>query len=42
LAAILAEMPLWLVTVVICAAVLVIGSIFVVLGAIWLVRHQPD
>ncbi len=34
-------MPLWLVTVVICATVFVVGSILVALGAIWLVRHEP-
>jgi hypothetical protein len=34
-------MPLWLVTVVICTAVWVVGSVFVVVGALWLVRHEP-
>ena len=37
----LAHMPLWMLTIVICAAIWVIGSIAVVLGATWLVRHEP-
>jgi hypothetical protein len=34
-------MELWMLTVAICGAVWVIGSIVVVLGATWLVRHEP-
>ncbi len=34
-------MPLWIVTVVICAIVWVVGSVLVAFGATWLVRHQP-
>jgi heme/copper-type cytochrome/quinol oxidase subunit 1 len=39
--AILGDMPLWLVTVLICSIVWVIGTIVVVVGATWLVRHEP-
>ena len=39
--AILVHMPLWLLTVLICSVVWVIGTILVVLGASWLVRHEP-
>jgi hypothetical protein len=35
-------MPLWVLTIIICAAVWVLGTIFVVLGATWLVRHEAD
>jgi len=34
-------MPLWVLTIVICAVIWVIGTIFVAVGATWLVRHQP-
>jgi hypothetical protein len=34
-------MPLWLLTVLICSIVWVLGTIAVVLGATWLVRHEP-
>lgn len=37
----LERMPLWVLTIVICGAVWVVGSIAVVLGATWLVRHEP-
>ena len=35
-------MPLWVITILICTAVWVAGSVAVVLGATWLVRHEPD
>jgi hypothetical protein len=35
-------MTLWMLTVAICATIWVVGSVLVVLGATWLVRHQPD
>jgi hypothetical protein len=34
-------MELWVLTVVVCSAVWVIGTILVALGATWLVRHEP-
>jgi len=34
-------MPLWVLTIVICATLWVAGTILVVLGAAWVVR-QPD
>ena len=39
--AILVHMPLWVLVIVICATVFVIGTIAVALGATWLVRHEP-
>ena len=39
--AILAHMPLWALTIVICSIVWIVGTIFVVVGATWLVRHEP-
>ena len=39
--AILVHMPLWVLVIVICATVWVIGTVLVVLGATWLVRHEP-
>ena len=36
-----ARMTLWMLTIAICTAVWVLGSAVVVLGATWLVRHQP-
>jgi len=38
----LRRMPLWILTIAICAAIWVIGTILVALGATRLVRHQPD
>jgi hypothetical protein len=35
-------MTLWLLTILICTAVWLLGSAFVVLGATRLVRHEPD
>ena len=40
--AILVHMPLWVLVIVICGTVFVVGTILVVLGATWLVRHEPD
>ena len=37
----LPRMTLWELTIVICGLVWVLGSILVVLGATWLVRHEP-
>ena len=34
-------MPLWVLTIVICSLIWVIGTAIVVLGATWLVRHEP-
>jgi hypothetical protein len=34
-------MTLWMLTIVIFAAVWVIGTIVVVSGAVWLTRHEP-
>lgn len=34
-------MPLWVLTIVICSLIWVIGTAVVVLGATWLVRHEP-
>jgi hypothetical protein len=39
--AILVHMPLWVIVIVICATVWVIGTVLVVVGATWLVRHEP-
>jgi len=39
--AILVHMPLWVLVIVICATVWVIGTVLVVFGATWLVRHEP-
>ena len=36
-----ARMTLWMLTIVICTAAWVLGSAVVVLGATWLVRHEP-
>jgi hypothetical protein len=35
-------MTLWMLTIVICVAIWVAGTVAVVAGATWLVRHQPD
>jgi hypothetical protein len=35
------HMPLWVLTIVICAAVWVVGSLLVAFGARWLVHHEP-
>jgi hypothetical protein len=32
---------MWMLTVVICSTVLVIGTVLVAAGASWLVRHEP-
>jgi hypothetical protein len=32
----------WLLTIVICSAIWVLGTAAVVTGARWLVRHEPD
>jgi hypothetical protein len=34
-------MTLWMLTIVICAAIWVLGTVLIVLGATRLVRHQP-
>jgi len=38
----LARMTLWELTIVIVGLVWVLGSILVVVGATWLVRHEPS
>ncbi len=38
----LGRMKLWELTIVIVGLVWVIGSILVVIGATWLVRHEPS
>lgn len=35
------SMPLWVLTIVICAVILVLGTAAVTVGAVWLNRHQP-
>jgi len=35
-------MTLWELTIVICGLVWVLGTILVVIGATWLVRHEPS
>jgi hypothetical protein len=35
-------MQLWVLTIVICSVIWVIGTVLVAVGATWLVRHQPD
>ncbi len=39
--AILDPMPLWVLTLIICVTAWVIATILIVLGATWLVRHEP-
>jgi hypothetical protein len=39
--AILDPMPLWVLTIIICGVAWVIATILIVLGATWLVRHEP-
>ena len=34
-------MPLWVITIVICSVIWVLGTIAVTMGAVWLNRHQP-
>ena len=41
LRAMLRAMPLWAVTILICAAIWLVGSILVTLGATRLVRREP-
>jgi hypothetical protein len=36
------RMQLWVLTIVVCASVWVLGSVLVALGARWLVHHDPD
>ena len=37
----LRSMPLWVLTIVICAVAWVLGTVAVTTGAVWLNRHQP-
>jgi hypothetical protein len=32
---------MWVLTVVICSTIWVVGTVLVVVGASWLVRHEP-
>jgi hypothetical protein len=34
-------MPLWVLTIVICSVLWVLGTVAVAAGAVWLNRHQP-